>query len=62
MLKDKKKQEAFIVSLENGFQPLQELKEEEEDIETYWEQTKNMWINNCKEVLGKKKTQCKEWI
>nr|KAG5711942.1 hypothetical protein BaRGS_026383 [Batillaria attramentaria] len=32
------------------------------DIETQWEHSKKLWHDPCKEVLGKKKTQHKEWI
>ena len=49
--------------LSNRFQPLQELIEDNEtDIETQWEHCKKLWQDTCEEVLGKKKTQHKEWI
>ena len=32
------------------------------DIETQWEHCKKLWHDTCEEVLGKKKTQHKEWI
>nr|KAG5713944.1 hypothetical protein BaRGS_020272 [Batillaria attramentaria] len=32
------------------------------DIETQWEHSKKLWHDTCKEVLGKKKIQHKEWI
>ena len=45
------------------FQPLQELIEDDEmDIETLWEHCKKLWHDTCEEVLGKKKTQHKEWM
>ena len=53
----------FQISLSNRFQPLQELIENDEmDIETQWEHCKKLWHDTCEEVLGKKKTQHKEWI
>nr|KAG5708629.1 hypothetical protein BaRGS_034846 [Batillaria attramentaria] len=32
------------------------------DIETQWEHSKKLWHDTCEEVLGKRKTQHKEWI
>ena len=32
------------------------------DIETQWEHCKKLWHDTCEEILGKKKTQHKEWI
>ena len=63
LLRDKDTQAAFQISLSNRFQPLQELIEDDEtDIETQWEHCKKLWHDTYKEVLGKKKTQHKEWI
>ena len=63
LLRDKDTQAAFQISLSNRFQPLQELIEvNETDIETQWEHCKKLWQDTCEEVLGKKKTQHKEWI
>ena len=63
LLRDKDTQAAFQISLSNRFQPLQELIEDNEtDIETQWEHCKKLWHDTCEEVLGKKKTQHKEWI
>ena len=65
LLRDKDTQAAFQISLSNRFQPLQELIEDNEtDIETQWEHRKKLWQDTCEEeeVLGKKKTQHKEWI
>nr|KAG5686071.1 hypothetical protein BaRGS_030686 [Batillaria attramentaria] len=54
---------AFRNSLSNRFQPLQDLIEDSEmDIETHWEHSKKLWHDTCEEVLGKRKTQHKEWI
>nr|KAG5687298.1 hypothetical protein BaRGS_016899 [Batillaria attramentaria] len=48
---------------DEGFQPLQDLIEDSEmDIETQWEHSKKLWHDTCEEVLGKRKTQHKEWI
>ena len=63
LLRDKDTQAAFQISLSNRFQPLQELIDDNEtDIETHWEHCKKLWQDTCEEVLGKKKTQHKEWI
>ena len=63
LLRDKDTQAALQISLSNRFQPLQELMEDDEtDIETQWEHCKKLWHDTCEEVLGKKKTQHKEWI
>ena len=62
-LREKDTQAAFQISLSNRFQPLQELIEDNEtDIETRWEHCRKLWHDTCEEVLGKKKTQHKEWI
>ena len=63
LLRNKDTQAAFQISLSNRFQPLQELIEDDEmDIEIQWEHCKKLWHDTCEEVLGKKKTQHKEWI
>ena len=63
LLRDRDTQAAFQISFSNRFQPLQELIEDNEtDIETHWEHCKELWQDTCEEVLGKKKTQHKEWI
>ena len=63
LFRDKDTQAAFQISLSDKFQPLQELIEDNEtDIETQWEHCKKLWHDTCEEVLGKKKTQHKEWI
>ena len=31
-------------------------------MEGMWEDTKNLWLYTCEEVLGRKKTQHKDWI
>ena len=56
-------QAAFQISLSNRFQLLQELIEDgKTDIKTQGEHCKKLWHDTCEDVLGKKKTQCKEWI
>ena len=63
LLRNKDTQAAFKISLPNTFQPIQELIEDDEtDTETQWEHCKKFWHDTCEEVLGKKKTQHKEWI
>ena len=63
LLRNKDTQAAFQISLSNRFQPLQELTEDDEtDIGTQWGYCKKLWHDTCEEVLGKKKTQHKEWI
>ena len=63
LLRSKQVQSEFQISLSNRFQLLQELYEDaEEDIEAQWQHTRKLWHDTCEEVLGKKKTQQKEWI
>nr|KAG5709228.1 hypothetical protein BaRGS_017980 [Batillaria attramentaria] len=63
LLRNTDTQAAFRISLSNRFQPLQDLIEDSEmDIETQWEHSKKLWHDTCEEVLGKRKTQHKEWI
>ena len=63
LLRNKDTQAAFQISLSSRFQSLQELTEDDEtDIETQWEHCKKLWHDTCEGVLGKKKTQHKEWI
>ena len=63
LLRDKDTQAAFQISLSSRFQPLQELiADDETDIERQWEHCKKLWHDTYEEVLGKKKTQHKEWI
>ena len=63
LLRNKDTQTAFQISLSNRFQLLQGLIDDSEtDLETQWEESKNLWRDTCEEVLGKKKAQHKEWI
>ena len=62
-LRNGETKEAFIICLTNKFQALQGLMEDDEmDIESKWKQSKELWIDTCEEVLGKKRKQQKEWI
>ena len=63
LLRNKDTQAALQINLFNKFQPQQQLIEDDEtDIESQWEHCKKLWHDTCEEVLGKKKTQHKEWI
>nr|KAG5697588.1 hypothetical protein BaRGS_019809 [Batillaria attramentaria] len=63
LLRNTETQAAFRISLSNRFQPLQDLIEDSGmDIETQWDHSKKLWHDTCEEVLGKRKTQHKEWI
>nr|KAG5704670.1 hypothetical protein BaRGS_025312 [Batillaria attramentaria] len=63
LLRNTETQTAFRISLSNRFQPLQDLIEDSGmDIETQWEHSKKLWHDTCEEVLGKRKTQHKEWV
>ena len=53
------KREEFRVSIQNKFQPLQL---QEADIESHWNQVKEVFLTTCEEVLGRKERQQKEWI
>ena len=63
LLRNKDTQDAFKISISNRFQPLQELMEDSKmNIETQWEHSRKIWHDTCEEVLGRKKTEHKEWI
>lgn len=63
MLRDEEVRTRFQISLTNRFQPLQGMIEEDEaDIKSQWEHYSKMWKDTCEEVVGKKKSQHKEWI
>ena len=62
LLRNKGTQAAFQISFSNRFQQLQELIEDDEtDIKTQLEHREKLWHDTCEEVLGKEKTQHKEW-
>ena len=62
-LQEKGKQEEFKLALENRFQPLSELLDEEiGDINNYWVTCKEALETTCEEVLGRKTYAQKDWI
>ncbi|GFR70009.1 hypothetical protein ElyMa_000316900 [Elysia marginata] len=60
-LQNKEVQGKFQISIANRFSALRDI-ENETDIEKHWQHTKNIWHETCKETLGKKKSDQKEWI
>lgn len=52
----------YTATLNNKFQVLQELMEEEETIDSKWLKIKEAVTSTFEEVLGNKKLQHKEWI
>ena len=62
-LKDRVTTETFRVTVRNKYEAIQDLLDEGNmDIDTQWQQIKEMWTSTCSEVLGKKKYQQKDWI
>ena len=61
LLRNREVKAQIQLKLSNRFQPLQEL-EDETNMEGMWEDTKKLWLDTCEEVLGRKKTQHKDWI
>ena len=62
LLEDENIQREYQVGIQNRFQLLQQLMEDEEtDVTTHWENAKKIWNESCKEVLGTVKHQHKEW-
>ena len=62
-LKDRLTTETFRLTVRNKYEALQDLLDEGNmDIDTQWQQIKEMWTSTCNEVLGKKKYQQKDWI
>ena len=62
-LKDRVTTETFRFTVRNKYEALQDfLDEGNMDIDTQWQQIKEMWTSTCSEVLGKKKYQQKDWI
>ena len=50
----------FRLTVRNKYEALQDLLDEGNmDIDTQWQQIKEMWTSTCSEVLGKKKYQQK---
>ena len=62
LLKDQVKKEEFKIALKNRFHILQGLQEEDESVDAKWEKVKGTYVATCKDVLGQKKYQDKEWI
>lgn len=52
----------FQLSLQNRFSVLQHLNEDEENIKSTWEQTKDAIIKTCEEALGFIQQNRKQWI
>ena len=66
LLQDKVFPDAFQITLSNRYQVLKDMHEEEDDIcdnmESYWNNIKQIWAKICEEVDGKKKRQHKPYI
>ena len=62
-LKDRVTTETFRLTVRNKYEAIHDLLDEGNmDIDTQWQQIKEMWTSTCGEVLGKKKYQQKDWI
>ena len=62
-LQDRVTTESFRLTVRNKYEALQDILDEGNmDIDTQWQQIKEMWTSTCSEVLGKKKYQQKDWI
>ena len=62
-LKDRVTKETFRLTVRNKYEATQDLLDEGNlDIYTQWQQIKEMWTSTCSVVLGKKKSQQKDWI
>ena len=62
-LQDRVTTETFRLTVKNKYEALQDILDEGNmDIDTQWQQIKEMWTSTCSEVLGKKKYQQKDWI
>ena len=62
-LKDTAIKDQYGIVLSNKFEVLREiLKEEEMPVNKHWYQVKKVVNATCEEVLGRKKTQQKDWI
>ena len=62
-LQDRVTKETFRLTVRNKYEALQDILDEGNmDIDTQWQQIKEMWTSTCSEVLGKKKYQQKDWI
>ena len=62
-LKDRVTTETFRLTVRNKYETLQDVLDDGNmDIDTQWQQIKEMWNSTCSELLGKKKYQQKDWI
>ena len=63
-LKDPRTAEEYKVALANRFKALQELYDEDEgvDINSQWSHIKDAVNTTCEEIIGRRKTQQKDWI
>jgi len=62
LLKDPDTCRDFSLSLQNKYEVLQELLEDELEMESKWQQVKNVVTETCREVVGPMRYQQKEWI
>nr|KAG5711041.1 hypothetical protein BaRGS_013775 [Batillaria attramentaria] len=61
-LRDQQKKNSFILTLRNRFQVLQDMLTEDTEVHTLWEETRDAIQTTCREELGPRKTQHKDWI
>ena len=67
LLLDKAVADVYQITLSNRYRVLADMQEENnqdnnDDIELYWHDIKQIWKNSCEEVVGKSKRQHKPWI
>ncbi|MEE4247398.1 MAG: reverse transcriptase domain-containing protein [Kangiellaceae bacterium] len=62
LLKNQQTHATFTLTLRNRFQVLLEIETEETDLHTEWQHTKEALVATCKEVLGPRKNQHKDWM
>lgn len=61
-LEDQQTLSSFKLALRNKFQVLADLLDEEPDVQTHWQETKNTITTTCAEELERVNTHKKEWI
>ena len=62
-LRNQEVEKRFQISLKNRYQILQsEGVDGDGDVETQWQQSKNTWLDTCKDILGKRKTKHQDWV
>ena len=54
--------DTFKLTLSNKYQVLQETETDDLGVEAEWEAIKTCWKNTCRETIGKKRINHKEWI